>query len=101
MWLSLVHVAPLGLKIWFALHSQQGELISACPIIGDPLISSSEQPYDSPRSHPVVFTEEENHVYFDAADSQVPTPPQRPTDQPLQTALAYRHHHNGHLCRHR
>jgi hypothetical protein len=61
----------------------QGELISTCPIIVRPLISSSEQPYDSPRKRPVVFTEEENHVYFATADSQVLTPPQRSTDQPL------------------
>src|SRR2546429_1891139 len=78
----------------------QGKLISACPIIGGPLISSSEQSYDSPRSRPSTFTEE-NHGYLAAADSQVPTPPQRPTDQPLQTALTHRHRHDGHLCRHR
>src|SRR5256885_16836289 len=78
----------------------QGKLISACPIIGGPLISSSEQSYDSPRSRPSTFTEE-NHGYLAAADSQVPTPPQRPTNQPLQTALTHRHRHDGHLCRHR
>src|SRR5712692_1865499 len=76
----------------------QGELISACPIIGNPLIPSSEQPYDSPRSRPIVFTEE-NHGHLAAADSEIHTPSQRPTDQPLQTALAQRHHHDGHLCR--
>jgi energy-coupling factor transporter ATP-binding protein EcfA2 len=89
-----------GYNLFPALTARQGELISACPIIGSPLIPSSEQPYDSPRSRPIVFTEE-NHGHLAAADSEIPTPSQRPTDQPLQTALAQRHHHDGHLCRHR
>jgi DNA-binding FrmR family transcriptional regulator len=60
--IAACHGAIKGLMAEVIEGHIQGEIISACPIIGGPLLSSRDETYDSPRRRPVVTEEKHGYV---------------------------------------